>query len=217
MGRWVCLRCYESNDAALVSCAKCGLARGTTPAAPEPGAPDPGAAFGFPAGQPAQQPSMLGGLLRRFAWVPIALVVAGAAFWFSAGRDDSGAITRSGNMPIAEVRVGDCFDLKDKQAEEVDEVDAKMCTEPHQFEMMFVGDMPDGVFPDDAAIGDYLVANCLPAFDQYVGLAYDDSGYDFIPFTPTEDGWNSGNHGMRCALYDPLDDELTTSLRGAAR
>jgi hypothetical protein len=101
MGRWVCLRCYESNDAALVSCAKCGLARGTTPAAPEPGAPDAGAPFGFPAAQPTQQPSVLGGLLRRFAWVPIVIVVALVGFWFSAGRDDTGAITRSGNMPIA--------------------------------------------------------------------------------------------------------------------
>ena len=217
MGRWVCLRCYESNDAALVSCAKCGLARGTTPAAPEPGAADPGAPFGYPAAQPSQQPSMLGGLLRRFAWVPIVIVVALVGLWFSAGRDDSGAISRSGNLAITDLRVGDCFDLQDRQAEEVDEVNAKVCSEPHQFEMMFVGAMPDGAYPDDAAIGDYLVANCLPAFETYVGLGYDFSEYDFLPFTPTEDGWNDGGRAIHCALYDPIDDELTASLRGAAR
>jgi hypothetical protein len=217
MGRWVCLRCYESNDAALVSCAKCGLARGTTPAAPEPGATDAGASFGVPAAQPTQQPSVLRGLLRRFAWVPVVIAVALVGLWFSAGRDESGAITRSGNLAITDLVAGDCFDLKDKQAEEVDEVDAKVCSEAHQFEMMFVGDMPDGAFPDDAAVTDYIVAYCLPAFETYVGLAYDDSGYDFIPFTPTEDGWNAGDHAMQCALYDPLDDELTGSLRGSGR
>jgi hypothetical protein len=217
MGRWVCLRCYESNDAALVSCAKCGLARGTTPAAPEPGATDPGAAFGFPAAQPAERPSALWGLLRRFAWVPVLIVVALVGFWFSAGRGEGGAITRSGNMAITDLRAGDCFDLQDREAQEVDQVNAKVCGEPHQFEMMFVGDMPDGAFPSEAAMTDYTLANCLPAFEAYVGLSYEESQYDIFQFAPTEDGWNGGDHAMQCALYHPLDDELTESLRGSAR
>jgi Septum formation len=215
MGRWVCLRCYESNDAALVSCAKCGLARGTTPAAPEPGAADPGAPFGFPAAQPTQEPSMLGGLLRRFAWVPIVIVVALVGFWFSAGRDDSGAISRSGTMPIADVRVGDCFDLKDPNEEVIEEVDAKVCSEPHEYEMVFVGDMPSGAYPSEQAMDDFAYTSCLPAFGSYIGLAYERSRYELTYVTPTEDSWNEGDHAVQCAAYDPTNTELTASLRGA--
>jgi hypothetical protein len=215
MGRWVCLRCYESNDAALVSCAKCGLARGTTPAAPEPGAADPGAPFGFPAAQPALQPSMLGRLLRRFAWVPIVIVVALVGWWFSAGRDDTGAITRSGNMPIAEVRVGDCFDLKDPNADVIEEVDAKVCSEPHEYEMIFVGDMPGDTYPSVDAMDQFAYEACIPAFGSYVGLSYEQSRYDLTYVTPTEDSWNEGDHAVQCAAYDPANTELTASLRGA--
>jgi hypothetical protein len=215
MGRWVCLRCYESNDAALVSCAKCGLARGTTPAAPEPGATDPGAQFGFPAAQPTQQPSMLGGLLRRFAWVPIVIVVALVGWWFSAGRDDTGAISRSGNMPIAEVRVGDCFDLKDPNADVIEEVDAKVCSEPHEYEMIFVGDMPGDAYPSVDAMDQFAYEACIPAFGSYVGLSYEQSRYDLTYVTPTEDSWNEGDHAVQCAAYDPDNTELTASLRGA--
>ena len=212
MGRWVCLRCYESNDAALVSCAKCGLARGATP---DPN--DSATAAAIPTTAPARVPGRMGSLLRRFAWLPVVAVVAVAGYAFSAGRDDTGAISRGGNLAITDLRVGDCFNLRDKQADEVDEVDAKPCNETHQFEMMFVGDMPDGAFPSDEALTDFTVANCLPAFNAYVGLAYEDSRYDLTQFTPTVNGWSDGDHALQCALYDPADDELKTSLRGANR
>jgi len=217
MGRWVCLRCYESNDAALVSCAKCGLARGTTPTAPEPGAADPGAPFGLPAAQPTQQPSVLWGLVRRFAWVPIVIVVALVGFWFSAGRDDSGEISRSGNMAITELRAGDCFDLKDPDEEVIEEVDAKVCTEPHEYEMVFVVDMPSATYPRADEMDQFAYAQCIPAFGAYVGLSYQESRYELTYVTPTEDGWNAGDHAVQCSAYDPGNSELTASLRGTSQ
>jgi hypothetical protein len=212
MGRWVCLRCYESNDAALVSCAKCGLARGATPDAVEAGATS-----GFPVAQPTQAPNVLGGLVRRFGWLAVVAVIAGVGWYFSAGRGEGGEITRSGDLDITELRAGDCFDLQDRQEQVIEEVDAKVCSEPHQFEMMFVGNMPDGGFPADDVMTDYTLANCLPAFETYVGVPYEESRYDLFQFAPTEDGWNNGDHAMQCALFDTVDDELTMSLRGANR
>jgi hypothetical protein len=95
MGRWVCLRCYESNDAALVSCAKCGLARGATPAQGDDANPaDPGAAMAFPT-TPAKEPNVLWGLVRRFGWVAVVVVVAAVGWWFSAGRSEGGEINRT--------------------------------------------------------------------------------------------------------------------------
>jgi hypothetical protein len=208
MGRWVCLRCYESNDAALVSCAKCGLTRGEAP-----DAADPATAQALPQ-QPAHG-SALGGLVRRFGWVAVVAVVAGVGWWFSAGRGDTGEITRSGSMSVTDLRTGDCFDLKDPEAEFIEEVDAKVCTEPHEYEMIFVGDMPSGGYPSLDQMDEFALANCIPAFEAYVGLSFDDSRYYLTHVTPTEDGWNDGDHAIQCAAYDPDNQELTATVRGA--
>ena len=37
------------------------------------------------------------------------------------------------------------------------------------------------------------------------------------PITPTEDGWNDGDHSVQCAMHDPNNAELTESLKDAAR
>ena len=91
------------------------------------------------------------------------------------------------------------------------------CTEPHQYEMYFVGDMPDGPYPTNDEVTVWIQSNCLPAFGQYVGLAYENSTLDALPITPTSDGWDSGDHSVQCALLDPDNAELTESLQGAAR
>ena len=36
-------------------------------------------------------------------------------------------------------------------------------------------------------------------------------------FTPSEGGWNDGDHSVQCAMRDPNNAELTESLQGAAR
>jgi putative regulator of septum formation len=210
VGRWVCLRCYESNDAATVSCAKCGLGRGATP---DPA--DPATASSVPTARATRMPGWLGGLVGRFGWLLVVAVVAIAGYAFSAGRGQSGEITRGGNLAITDLRVGHCFNLRDRQANEVDQVDGKPCAEPHQYEMMFVGDMPAGAFPSDQALTDFTVAHCLPAFEAFVGLAYADSRYDIQQFTPTTDGWDKGDHALQCVVYDPQNDKVSGSLRGA--
>ena len=70
MNRWVCLRCYESNDDSAPACVKCGLLRGSMPPAEAPGQAAAWSPIASPRG------SMLGGLLRRFAWVGVVAVFA---------------------------------------------------------------------------------------------------------------------------------------------
>jgi hypothetical protein len=215
MGRWVCLRCYESNDAALVSCAKCGLARGAAPTQAGPTDPaDPGAAMAFPT-TPAEKPNVLWGLVRRFGWVAVVAVVALVGWWFSAGRGEGGEITRSGNLNVTELRAGDCFDLQDPDAEVIEQVDAKVCTEPHHYEMVYVVDMPDGAYPTVDAMDQFAFEQCIPAFGSYVGVSYEESLYELTYVTPTEDGWNDGDHAIQCVAYHPENLELTATLRGA--
>jgi hypothetical protein len=208
MNRWVCLRCYTSNDDSAAACAKCELARGSMAPA-EPQAADAPIA-------PAKSFS-LGGVLRRFGWVGVVAAFGIGGVIFATQRDDSGQITRGGTLAISELRIGDCFDPQDLEAEEADEVNAKRCDESHQFEMMFIGSMPEGEYPTDAAFEEFVGGVCLPAFDEYVGLVYEESRLDIYWYFPLESGWEDGDRLVQCAVYDPLDSQLVGSLRGAAR
>ena len=208
MERWVCLRCYTSNEDSAATCVKCGLLRGSmAPAEPQAAVASPIAPTGS---------SVVGGLLRRFGWVLVvgAFAIGGAIF--AAQRDDSGQITRGGALAISDLHVGDCFNPKDIDAEQADEVDAKRCDESHQFEMMFAGNMAEGAYPTDGEFEDYVGSVCLPAFDEYVGMQYESSRLEVFWYFPPEDGWKDGDRMIQCAIYDPLDSELDGSVRGAA-
>ena len=228
-GRWVCVRCFESNEATADRCVKCGLERGADPAA-NPGTSGPGSAApgsasdgpppesgalapGVPArpwaevSQPQSQRPGWMQLVLRFWWVGLLVIGGGIAAVSYLG----------GSRPITDITVGDCFDVPDPNADVIDDVTKRECTDPHQYEMFFVGDLPDGPFPSDTEVGVWLDANCLPAFTDYVGIAYDESTLVALPITPTEDGWNDGDHSVQCAMQDPADPELTESLEGAAR
>ena len=141
---------------------------------------------------------------------------------FNASRGDDGSITKSGDLTAGDLRVGDCFDLKDPEEEEVGDVTAKPCVESHDYEAFFTGTLPDGDFPTDEAVGEFVVAECGPAFETFVGLPYDDSVLDVFYLMPTEDGWRTGDRAVLCAVYEPgaTEDTVTpqsASLRGANR
>src|SRR4029453_17746522 len=102
-----------------------------------------------------------------------------------------------GSRPVTEIEVGECFDVE--PSELIGDVTKRDCTDPHQYEMFHVGDLPDGPFPSDAEIDLWIDANCLPAFTDYVGS--DPAQTELAPFfiTPTEDSWDGGDHSVQCA------------------
>ena len=216
-GRWVCPRCFESNEADADRCSGCGLERGVDPAAAatDPGAQPlaPGAEGAQPAGpMTAATPPDSGRpgwlqLVLRFWWVGLLVIGGGIAAVSYLG----------GSRPVTDMSVGECFDVADPDSEFIDDVTQRECTEPHQFEMFFVGDLPDGQYPSDSDVTLWLEANCIPAFAEYVGVDYQSSVIEALPITPTEDGWNDGDHSVQCAMHDPTNPELTESLRNAAR
>ena len=102
-------------------------------------------------------------LVLRFWWVGLIVIGGGIAAFNYLG----------GSRPVTELSVGDCFDLPEGDAEEgISDVTKRECTEPHQYEMFFVGDLPDGPFPSEAEMNLWIDANCLPAFTDYVGIDY---------------------------------------------
>jgi Septum formation len=151
-------------------------------------------------------------LIGAFLLVPI---VAGAIS--NASRSGSGEINKSGDLNASDLRAGDCFDLKDKNANQIGDVHAVPCTSEHQYETFFTGSMPAGTFPTESAMDDWISGNCEPAYETYVGTAYQDSHLEVYILTPSSDAWNNGDRSVQCSVYDPNHERLTQSLKDAAR
>ena len=147
------------------------------------------------------------------------LVVGGAVAGFitNASRSSTGDISKSGDLSSSDLRIGDCWDLKDPNADTVDNVAAKPCTEPHEYEVFYVGPM-DGVnYPTDDQFTTYVENNCLPAFTTYVGKVYDDSNLEITWLNPIAEGWTQGDRAVACSVYDPENSAITVSLRSSNR
>jgi len=243
---WNCARCGGESAEASVSCQQCGMIRGAVvtampdqaappvPPAPFPSGavpPPPPGGFGSPGttgpgfappGAALRPTSAPRGRGKRFLIQLVALVVviAGIAvfgYLNNAGRSSTGDINKAGELQVGDLRVGDCFDLADPNASSVDKTTAKPCTESHQYEVFFAGNLPDGAYPADADVKAYVKANCVPVFETYVGMAYGDSKLEIVWFSPLQEGWNQGDRGIQCTVYDPHDALLKVSLKGSKR
>jgi hypothetical protein len=196
---------------------------GTTPepAATSPyGTPFPPAAVGAPVApdEPAGPRPLWRRIPPGLAIFAVILVIGAATSWyFGAGRSSTGELTKSGDLHASELQVGDCFDLKDATAENVEDVSAKVCGEEHEFEVFRVGTLPEGDFPGDAAFDAFVEDDCLAAFATYIGRDYYESELDIFYFTPSPDAWADGDRTIQCAVYHPLDSRLTGSLKASNR
>ena len=202
-GRWVCLRCFAANDDSDAVCSTCGLARGASAGPVSP--------------RPTSRGLRLGWVVRRFGWLIVVAIFAAGGALFAAGRNDAGQITKGGNLAIEDVRVGDCFNMKDVNEKTTGDVDAKQCSEPHQFEMMFTGQMRDGDYPSDSEVTDFVASSCGPAFTDYVGVPYANSTLEVFYWHPESAGWSKGDRAIQCAVFDPKDDALVGTLKGSKR
>jgi hypothetical protein len=119
---------------------------------------------------------------------------------------------------INDLRVGDCFDDATPEGQEIDEVDGKPCSEPHEYELFHIATWTGGdTYPSDADMEQFIMSECFPAFEAFVGIPYEESDFFLFWTSPTEEAWNAGDRVFQCALYDPDDPQLTASVRGSNR
>lgn len=212
-----------------------GTADGGYYVPPPTGAPGGGGAA-YPGGQGWQDLSGGGGLqggpmppppppTRRFGSTALRVVVVVAiifggsiwAFFTSADRGEDGAISKGGDLDVVALQVGDCFD-NPGDVEEVASIRAVPCGEAHDNEVILVFDLPEaGSLPSREVIDEHIGMRCLPAFDEFVGIAYEESELDLFTFEPTADGWRQGDHSVTCAVYDLSGEKLVGTARGVAR
>lgn len=97
--------------------------------------------------------------------------------------------------------VGDCFDQPTTAGVTVEDVQHHPCTDAHTAEVVFVGNYTPATDtpPTDSAYRVFFEATCTPAFNAYTGLDFfNDPTYDMSAFTPTDEGWRSGDRKVIC-------------------
>lgn len=124
-------------------------------------------------------------------------------------------VTEAGTADVFTLRVGDCFD--DTSGTEIADVPAVPCTQSHDNEVYHSFEMPAGEWPGDEGIDAAANEQCGPAFDAFVGLAYDASTLDWFPITPLQGGWETlDDREILCAVWDPAG-KVEGTLAGVAR
>jgi hypothetical protein len=208
--RWVCKRCFADNEEADANCRQCGLVRGADLTEADRAT---WAVEGTPA-TAGRTPSLQGWL--RFWWVPALAIFLVIGYLVSARRDDAGSISGGGTLSIEDLRVGDCFNSE--ETDEISSVDARPCTEAHQYEMFHIATWAAaGEYPSEDAMVGFVIDECIPAFEAYVGRSFQASQLDFVHFVPVEEGWAAGDRVFQCAMFDPAVAELSQSLRDTRR
>ena len=131
-------------------------------------------------------------------------------------RDEEGDITEATDADAFAIRVGDCLESMDWGQEGFSTVPVIPCAEPHESEIYAAVDLEDGGYPGDDAVATQADEYCYGEFQGFVGIAWEDSAFDYGYLSPSQESWDQGDREVLCMIMDP--EGLTTgSLAGAAR
>jgi hypothetical protein len=128
-------------------------------------------------------------------------------------------LSACGSAKAAVWTVGDCSKpfhglTQNGTIEGVEVVD---CAQAHDQEVFLAFQLPQGTFPGAFTIGDAQQDECSSAFEDYVGISWEQSSYTFDTTGPSEEMWKAGDRWIYCFLKDPHGGMLTGSAKGAAR
>jgi len=145
-----------------------------------------------------------------------ALLAASVAAMMSlAGCGAAGSVLDlvEGKSDVFTLAVGDCFN--DEDAETISSVKVLDCTETHDNEIYFEYALANDFFGsgsfDENLIFDDAEARCLPAFEAFVGTAYENTGLNFSYLYPTGQSWDDNDRAVQCVAYwdnGPVSESL---------
>ncbi|MDZ5622915.1 septum formation family protein [Nocardioides sp. HM23] len=139
-------------------------------------------------------------------------------------RDSEGRVVDGGTVTLDRLRIGDCFDepnLDDiptdgSEAEGSASVEVVPCGEPHQAEFFHSIEVGGDDFPGTAAL-DRRGAECLRAFEEYVGKPFRRSSLEVVYYSPTPMSWRLGDHTILCTVTEPDMSDVTGSVKNSRR
>ncbi|MEV7620939.1 septum formation family protein [Microbacterium sp. NPDC089321] len=131
-----------------------------------------------------------------------------------AERNEKGAVTADSKIDIFELKVGDCKLADDASSTELSDTNVVPCDDPHDEEIFYEFDLPEGEFPAADVVEKTVWETCDPQFEAFVGLSEADSTLTYAYFSPTKDGWEQlDDRTIQCVLFS----EEGTPLEGSAK
>jgi hypothetical protein len=217
--RWVCKRCFADNDDTNATCQRCGLLRGAEATESDQATWSAAQAATTGEAKPAGWTKWL-----RLWWIPAIAIVLAVGYFATARRGSSGEIENGGSLSAFDIEVGDCFGVEE-EGEQIADVDAVPCAQPHVYEAYHVADHETAAFPTQAELDAIFDQLCVASFEPYVGAPYDTSAVWANFMTPSEESYADGDREYVCYLFEPADpnDPLgekvqhTSSLEGVNR
>ncbi len=128
--------------------------------------------------------------------------------------DESSTVTPATVTPVPEgIVVGECVNDPGTDPTEVP------CGGPHDAEVYHSFELTGSSFPGDGDVDNLGGAGCIgSAFDDFVGVNYDDSDLFVDIFAPDAAAWADGDRAVLCYLYDgTTGDTITGSAAGSGR
>lgn len=92
------------------------------------------------------------------------------------------------------------------------------CDEPHAGEVFNANNAWDGdaQFPGEEAVQSVAEKDCDSAFQDYVGVSFDESRLGYTLWGPVDMSWEGGDRQVGCIAYDPESKPLEGSIKGSA-
>lgn len=130
-------------------------------------------------------------------------------------RDESGEVTEGGDVGALALQVGDC--VADSTIGSVEEVPVVPCDEPHRSQVIHTFDLDDGDFPGDPAMQAEAETQCTgQAFEDYVGVGFQQSELTVSFITPSQQTWDELDDREVLCLAERVDGaQLTQSVEGS--
>jgi Septum formation len=124
--------------------------------------------------------------------------------------------SRPRRVPIDNLHVGDCIDAAQTGSGTVSTMPVVSCAKAHDQEVFVSRNLSPAPWPGDAPLDARTEKLCMTEFEQFIGIAIDESLLDVDYYVPDKESWQTGTHLVLCVVYDPAGKTVGT-LRAARR
>lgn len=125
-----------------------------------------------------------------------------------------------GEVDVFALDVGNCWDdptlSGGSEEESISSATLLPCNQPHDLEIFDSYDVTDAEYPGIDAMAEAAQTECANRFEEFVGVAYEDSQYTVHTLTPSQESWDTGDREVLCSVYDQRG-KTTGSLAGIAQ
>jgi hypothetical protein len=148
--------------------------------------------------------------------VVVVLLVGGFFAWRFFNEEIRPAVEDGTSVltPFSETPPGPCVNVESENGV-LASWNEVSCDGPRHAEVTYSAAFNDGPFPGDEYLEGQASGTCRDAFEGYVGVAPEQSSYEFSWIVPTEETWAAGSRHGICVVVAGDGDVLTGVVKGS--